>query len=394
MASIQKFTNTKGTTQYRISYELPKYVDGKRRKTTKTFPVGTTLSEVKKFIAEKEVERNRSAFVSKDYNLTLNDYAEIYFSTYTKFLSPTTLKGYKSAYYNSKPHGIKNYFGDVKLRSIKTRHIQEYVNELCSHISPKSIKNYIMLLNVIFELAVQDNIIQREANPMLHKIQRPQQPRKEIEAYSLDEMQKILMLAEADENNDIRLILSLGFLTGIRRGEMAGLKWSDVNFDECYIFIHQTRVIVEGGVEHIKQPKTSSGIRKIYIPQNLLNVLKEYHQRYLTNKIRLGKDFADKNYVISKPDGNPLSPQGISNCYLRFMDRHKDEVRYLKFHGLRHTYASLLVAQGENPKTVQHNLGHSDVSFTLQVYSHSYESTQKKAAETLNDTLNRTIQVS
>ena len=76
------------------------------------------------------------------------------------------------------------------------------------------------------------------------------------------------------------------------------------------------------------------------------------------------------------------------------MERHKDEIRYLKFHGLRHTYASLLVAQGENPKTVQHNLGHSDVSFTLQVYSHSYESTQKKAAETLNDTLNRTIQVS
>lgn len=251
-----------------------------------------------------------------------------------------------------------------------------------------------MLLNVIFELAVQDGIIQNEANPMRQKIRRPKQERKEVEAYNLEEMQQILKIAEKDENPDISLILNLALLSGIRRGEMAGLKWTDVNFDESYIYIHETRVVVEGGVEHIKQPKTNAGIRRIYIPQHLLNVLKDYKQRYLMNKLKLGKDFADKNYVVSKPDGNPFTPQGISNCYLRFMNRHKDEIRYLKFHGLRHTYASVLIEQGENPKTVQHNLGHADVSLTLQIYSHSYDSAQKKAAETLNDTLNRMVQIS
>lgn len=391
MASITKKKNSKGAIQYCVSYELPKYVDGKRRKTTKTFPVGTTLSEVKQFIAEKEVERNRSALVSTDYNLTLNDYAEIYFKTYTNFLSPTTLKGYKSAYYNSKPYGIKNYFNNAKIRKIQARNIQEYVNELCRHLSSKSTKNYIMLLNVIFELAVQDGIIQNEANPMRQKIRRPKQERKEVEAYNLEEMQKILKLAEEDENPDIKLILNLALLSGIRRGEMAGLKWSDVNFDEGYIYIHETRVVVEGGVEHTKQPKTNAGIRRIFIPQHLINVLKEYKQRYLTNKVKLGKDFADKNYVVSKNDGNPFTPQGISNSYLRFMRRHQDEIRYLKFHGLRHTYASILIEQGENPKTVQHNLGHADVSLTLQIYSHSYESAQKKAAETLNLTINSIV---
>lgn len=393
MASIIKKKNSKGAIQYCVSYELPKYVDGKRRKTTKTFPVGTTLSEVKQFIAEKEVERNRSALVSTDYNLTFNDYAEIYFSTYTNFLSPTTLKGYKSAYHNSKPYGIKNYFGEAKLRSIKTRHIQEYVNELCTHISPKSIKNYMMLLNVIFELAVQDGIIQNEANPMKQKIRRPKQERKEVEAYTLEEMQKILKLAEEDENPDIKLILNVALFSGARRSEISALRWGDVDFEEGYIYIHEARVVVEGGVEHTKRPKTNAGIRRIYIPQHLVNVLKEYRQRYLMNKVKFGKDFADKNYVISKPDGNPFTPQGISNCYLRFMRRHQDEIRYLKFHGLRHTYASILIEQGENPKTVQHNLGHADVSLTLQIYSHSYESGQKKAAETLNDTINRMVQI-
>ena len=69
------------------------------------------------------------------------------------------------------------------------------------------------------------------------------------------------------------------------------------------------------------------------------------------------------------------------------MDRHKNEIRYLKFHGLRHTYASVLIEQGENPKTVQHNLGHADVALTLQIYSHSYESAQINAAEKLNATV-------
>ena len=69
------------------------------------------------------------------------------------------------------------------------------------------------------------------------------------------------------------------------------------------------------------------------------------------------------------------------------MERHSDKIRYLKFHGLRHTYASILIEQGENPKTVQHNLGHSDVSFTLQIYSHTYESAQKNAALKLDETI-------
>lgn len=244
-----------------------------------------------------------------------------------------------------------------------------------------------MLLNVIFELAVQDGIIQREANPMLQKIRRPKQQRKEVEAYNLEEMQLILKLAEEDENPDIKLILNLELFSGLRRSEAAALRWSHINFDEGYIYICESRVVVEGGVEHTKQPKTNAGIRRIYIPQHLIKILKEYQTRYVTNKLKFGKDFADKGYVVSKPDGNPFTPQGISNCYLRFMKRHKDEIRYLKFHGLRHTYASILIEQGENPKTVQHNLGHSDVSLTLQIYSHSYESAQKKAAETLDLTI-------
>lgn len=388
MASIKRIKTKKGT-QYRVSYDLPKYIDGKRRKTTKTFPIGVTLSEVNQFAAEKEIERKRGALVSTNLNLTFEELGDLYFSTYTQFLSPTTLKGYKGAYYNSKPYGLMNYFGKAKVRSIRTRNIQEYINYLCQHVSPKTIKNYWGLLRIFFDLAVQEGIIQREANPMLNKINRPKQEKKPVEAYTLEEMNLILKLADKDENPDIKLILNLALLSGIRRGEMAGLKWENVNFDESYIYICESRVVVEGGKEYTKKPKTQAGIRKIYIPERLVNILKEYHKRYLENKLKCGKQFKDKGYVLSKPDGEPFSPQGISNNYLRFMERHKDEIRYLKFHGLRHTYASVLINQNTNPKTVQHNLGHADVSLTLSIYSHSFESAEKKPQNVYKTPLNK-----
>lgn len=166
MASITKVKNNKGML-YKVIYELPKGLDGKRRKTSKTFPPGTALSEVKEFAAEKELERSRGSSLGANFNLTFAELGEIYFSTYTINLSPSTLKGYKSAFYNSKRYGLKNYFGKAKLRNIKQRDIQNYTNFLCEFVTPKSTKNYLALLNIIFNLAVQEAVIQREANPML-----------------------------------------------------------------------------------------------------------------------------------------------------------------------------------------------------------------------------------
>lgn len=384
MSSIIKVNNKQGT-HYKAIYDLPPLLDGKRRRTSKTFPVGTNLSVVKQFLAEKELEHSRGGNLSEDYNLTFTQFADMYFETYTQFLSPSTLVNYKRAYNNWKPHGLKNYFGNVKLRKITSRNIQEYVNFLSSSVSPKTSKNYIMLLSVLFKTAIQLNIIEKGSNPTIDII-KPKQHRKQVEAYNMQEFRLLLHLAETDSNPDIKLIIFLAVLSGIRRGEMAGLKWDDVNFDEGYIYIHCCRIVLDK-TEYIKPPKTDSGIRKIYIPEQLLKVLKEYHIRYLTNKMKYGKDFKDKNYVVSKPDGDPFSPNGISNNYARFMKRHNEEIRYLKFHGLRHTYASVLIEQGENPKTVQHNLGHADVALTLQVYSHSYDTAQQNAAKKLGDTI-------
>jgi len=306
--------------------------------------------------------------------------------TYTSFLSPSTVKGYKAVYNNDKTYGIKTYFGKCQIKRIKSRDIQNYINFLSKEVSAKSVRNYLILLKNIFSLAVNESIIQREANPMNGRLVLPKKETKPIEAYNFDEFCKLLQLSHEDPNPNIELIINLGLLSGIRRGEMAGLKWENVNFDESYINIVENRIVVKGK-EYVKDPKTNCGIRKIYIPERLILLLKQRYKKYLTDKLKMGKHFANSDYVLSKENGKPYSPQGITNCYVRFLERHSDEIRYLKFHGLRHTYASILIEQGENPKTVQHNLGHADVSLTLQIYSHTYESAQKNAAKKLDESL-------
>lgn len=385
MSSITK-VKTKSGAHYKANYELPKTIDGKRRKTSKTFPAGTPLKVVKEFLAEKELEAARGTELASNPKIAFEELGQTYFDTYTKFLSPSTLKGYKAVYYNNKPYGILNYFGNCQVRNIKTRNIQDFINLLSCKVSPKTVRNYILMLNVLFELAVTERLIQREANPMLGKLVLPKNQRKPIEAYNLEEFYLLLELAEKDNNPNIELIINLALLSGIRRGEMCGLKWSNVDFEEGYINIVENRIRVSGETT-VKAPKTNSGTRKIYIPQRLIAILKKYHTQYRLNKMKYGRDFIDSDYVLVKENGEPYQPQGITNCYVRFLERHSDKIRYLKFHGLRHTYASVLIEQGENPKTVQHNLGHSDVAFTLQIYSHTYESAQKNAAMKLDETI-------
>lgn len=378
MSSIVKVTNSKGTL-YKAVYELPKYIDGGRRRTSKTFPPGTTLKEVKAFLAAKELERNRCGNLSTDYNLTFEQFADMYFETYTQFLSPSTLHGYQLAYNNSKKYGLKNYFGKAKLRKITPYHLQQYVNLLSKNLSAKSIKNYSMLLGVLFKLAVQEKIIHE--NPM-RDVKKPPQKRAPIEAYNFKEFNLILKLAAEDPNPDIKLIMFLALLTGCRRGELAALKWTDIDWEESSIRVDKCRLVVDRK-EYIKEPKTNAGNRTIFVPEQLMKVLREYKRRYEMNRLKFGPDFVDSGYVICKENGEAFSPQGISNNYLRFMSRHSDKIRYLKFHGLRHTYASILCENGTPIKTVQHNLGHSDVALTLQIYAHSYKETQKEAANQL-----------
>ena len=372
--------------KYKVMYELPS-VMGERRRKSKTFPAGTPKAVVDDFKRQMEINLATGEFTS-DKNITVQDYIEkVYFETYTKYLSPTTVTNYRKLYISKKSYCIKKYFGKYKMKEVTRRMVQQYVNLLSDNVSPKTVRSYLFWLNSVFKAAITEDIIKPHNNPTEH-IKLPPKTKTPIEAYTADEVSKLLTLSKDDEINHI--VIGLGCLAGLRRGEMLGLRWKDVDFNENNPMLHivQTRVVVDD-VEYIKPPKTEAGKRDIPIPKPLVQILKKAELEYKANKLKYGKEFKDSGYVLTKPDGEAYRPDGVSIHYERFMYKVEEEhgIPYKSLHKLRHSYATLLIDGGANPKVVQENLGHEDITMTLGTYAHAYTDRRRSEVDKLDSVI-------
>lgn len=377
--------------QYKVMYELPRAM-GERKRKSKTFPKGTPKLVVDEFKRQVEINLVTGEFTNQK-NITLANYVEnVYFPTYTKYLSPTTTSNYKRLYESKKSYCVKTYFGKYKLKDITRRMVQQYVNELADNVSPKTVRSYLFWLNAVYNTAISEDIIKPHSNPTEH-IKLPPKDTPPIEAYTIDEVNKLLIYSRDDYIANITI--ALGCLAGLRRGEMLGLRWEDVELsNNPIIHIRQTLVVVDNKVI-VKEPKTKAGKRDIPIPNVLAEILKKAELEYKKNKFKCGKDFVDSGYVITKPNGEHYRPDGVSIHYDRFVHRLEQEgiVQYKSLHKLRHSYATMLIDGGANPKVVQKNLGHEDVTMTLGTYAHAYAERQKNEVDKLDSviTLNREI---
>lgn len=372
MASIQTVGNG-SQKRYKVNYELSHY-DGKRHRKSKTFPAGTPKSTVLEF--KRKVEQDLVlGELGLIENRTMNELIEVYLENYTKFLSPTTVSGYKSMLYCKKDNkGIALYFDNYLLKKITPKVIQEYVTFLMNcQLSPKSIRSYIMLINTMMLTAEDLGFIRRNSNPCA-RVKLPPKEHKQIEAFTSDEIRYLLEFAKSNNNMTALLIITLGALCGLRRGEMAGLKWENVQLDG-FTEIHITETVVETeGMTYIKQPKTTSGIRTIPIGKGVVEILKSAKADYEERKAKYGEKFVDSGYVLNhEKTGLNLMPEAINSRYRRFMEKQKG-VPYKNLHMLRHTFASLLASNGVSPRDLQSLLGHADSYTSLQIYTHSYQS--------------------
>lgn len=373
------------TRHYKICYDINSD-DGKRKRKSKTFPAGIPKSIVMEFKRKVEEEY---ALGELNYlkDITMDELIEIYLENYSQFVSPTTLGGYKSILNNKKDgKGIALYFGNFLLKNIKPKTIQEYVTFLMScNISPKTIRSYINLVNVLMTKAEILGYIRQNTNPCRNVVLPPKE-HKQIEAYTAEQIKYLLDFATRTENETAKLIITLGALCGLRRGEMAGLTWNDIRLEgNSEIRIERAMVEVDGKI-FLKPPKTNSGIRNIPIGANVAKILIEAKANYEYRKAKYD-DFEDSGYVLNhEKTGINLMPEAINSRYLRFM-RSQDKVPYKNLHMLRHTFASLLASSGASPKDLQSLLGHADSYTSLQIYTHSYKDVQRKDTENLDRTI-------
>lgn len=172
-------------------------------------------------------------------------------------------------------------------------------------------------------------------------------------------------------------------LTGIREGEAAGLKWSDIDFENKVIHIEREVMYIPKVGLRVTPPKSANSIRDIYIPNLLGEKLKEYQKQQAKDITDRGDLYHNEDYIVTQFNGSPVHASTIRKWIKKACEF--CEVPYITVHGLRHTYASILISNGVDPRTAAAQLGHSTPSLTMNTYANPQTEAKRRAANLLDN---------
>lgn len=323
-------------------------------------------------------------------DITMNAFIPLFMEHCEAQMSPSTVRTYLQSI-NSKNIGIAMYFGEQKLRNITTADIQRYIRFLEKQkkkdgepLSPKTIINQTYVISAMFEYAMRIGYIERKVNPCQY-VETPRRVHKEVEVYTAEEAKQVLQLLAEDDDIMLYFAVSLALGCGCRRSEICALKRQDFDFKRNLLQISRAIVYGKAG-DHEKETKTKSGKRSIVIPDGIAEVVREVTKYKLRCKNRCEGEYQDSDYLYVDEAGNLLHVSTITNRWYKWLKKHP-EVRSLRFHALRHTYCSLMLSYGIDPRALADLMGHASPIISLNTYSHSYMETKQGYVQTLNKAL-------
>lgn len=388
---IRKRVKKDGTSSYQITIELPvDPVTGKRNRIFKT--IDGTKKQAEKEMRSMMDDLENHTYV-QDNKYTVATWIEEWFSLYLRDLSPTTLAGYRL--------NINNYIhtqpiSKIYLQNLSTSDVQRWINSLHKSspitnkpMSGKSIKNIYNNLNASIEKAYNLELVKKN---VCKAVTLPKVEKYNVEVYDELETQALI---NASIGTDMELIVSIAVSLGLRRGELAGLKWSHIDFDNRAINIQENLVEVrkDQNADRVitKSPKSRSGIRSIPISDILYKQLKKAYSDYLVRRLKYGKDFCQGNYVICQDDGAPYKPASLTKKFNKLLKN--NNLRHIRLHDVRHTNATIMLMNGIPPKVAQARLGHSDYSTTMNIYGHVLKSAETEAATKIENIIFNSIPI-
>jgi integrase len=194
--------------------------------------------------------------------------------------------------------------------------------------------------------------------------------------------EEVKILLEAAADNRFYPVIYTALNTGLRQAELLGLRWRDIDLDLRSISVCQV-LYKRRGVCVFKEPKTSHSKRRVSMTAKLVDYLSEYKGERESLSLHLGRLLKPDDLVFSNIEGNPIDPGVLSHNFGRIVKR--ASLENVRFHDLRHTFASLMLLRGAKPKVISEALGHSSVAFTMDVYSHIIEGMQQDAMALLDE---------
>lgn len=351
---------------------------GKRKQ--KTISGFDTKKEAQAAATELLSQLNKGVYIhssDKTFGEHLNDWLEMIAKHKVR---DTTFKNYKRAV----EYRIIPVLGRMKLNEIRIGHGQAFVNQLIDEgLSPRYVEYICTLLKSSLEQAVDWELLPR--NPF-QKLEIPRARRRSVHnTWSMEEVNRFLNFAKFESVVYYTLFLVM-VNTGMRRGEVLGLKWRDLDIEKGKINVVNTLIYDDEGFR-FNEPKTNSSKRQIAIDEFACDELRKYKLKQNEFKLSFGPGYEDIGLVFCREDGRPIYPRHLATVFNRIVTAAR--VPQIRLHDLRHTHATLLLKLGENPKIVSERLGHSSVQMTLDIYSHVLPDMQELAAQKFSDALKK-----
>ena len=345
--------------------------------------LGKTQAEVREKM-KKAIEESKSIDIAKAEEYTVASWATMWYELYSK---PNIRESTQERYWNHIRYHIIPEIGQIKLTKLTSRDVQRMYNNVKDHgrVSkgpwdkrPKTLTaSYIISLHRMFKMclerAVTEQLILR--NPC-NNVVLPKNDKKEIKILKPEHIKEYL--AEAEKHGVLPMFF-LELCSGLRKGELVALLWSDLDVKQRTISVSKQAVRVKGGGVKTTTPKTATSIRVESIPQEAVDLLLKEHEKH-----------PDNIYMFPSPvTGEMYYPDAVARLHTRMLQ--DLGLEHTRFHALRHTFATLALQNGVDIRTVSGMLGHADPGFTLRTYTHATNPMQVQAAETVGQFMSQNL---
>jgi integrase len=349
---------------------------------------GKTQKEVKEKLKTAK-EKLDTGIISEDTKFTLGEWLETWLTKYKK--DKRRMRTFENYEYLIRIH-IKPRLGSILLDKLSTEIIQDFYDMLLSKgrydgkggLSQKTVRNIHNLLHCALEKALETRKI--IFNPT-NATELPTKEHKEIKVLTKEQELRFLQTAYKDRLG-VAFILSLA--TGLRVGELLALRWEDVDLDKSILNVKQSigrvKLFDENSATKSKlvfgEPKTKAGRRLIPLPLNVVSLLRQHRKVQVEEKLKFGSNFNIENLLFCSQCGTPIDPKNFDRKFKNILKA--AELEKINLHILRHTFATRLLELNEHPKVVQEILGHSNISITLDTYSHVLPEIKHNAAQKID----------
>ena len=346
-------------------------IDGKRARKTIS---GKTQKDAREKLRalQRDHERGLPVQVKRQ---TLAQFAQHWLAEKEGSVRPMTFESYSTA---MRVH-ILPALGRHELTALQPQHVQALLKaKRTAGLSPRTVENILVVLGIALKQALRWELVARNVASL---VDRPRVERHEIKPFTPEEARDFLT---AIRGQRLEALYTTALALGLRKGEALGLRWEDVDFEGRVINVRRQLQRI-GGQQRLVELKTDQSRRVIPLPEVVVSALRAHRIRQLEERLQAGERWRDQGLVFTSTTGTPLEPSNILKQFKKVLAQ--AGLRPMRFHDLRHCCASLLLAQNVHPKQVQAILGHSQISTTLDIYSHLTPGSERQVADLMDGML-------